>query len=82
MMAIYYPTLTAAANRYLNQLTFNIADYRTLYPCVRNCSYSKAKGFYRASATGHYFFNYRRLRPGLQMRVFAAKFGYLGEQNG
>lgn len=75
----YYPTEGKTTNRYLNQLTFNIADYRSLYPYDAQLQVQQGEGFYRATATGNYFFNYASY-GGLQMRVFAAKFGYIGEK--
>jgi hypothetical protein len=73
----YYPYENAWASRYLNQLSFNITDYRALYPYDVLLQVQQGDGFYRATATGHYFFNYGNT-GGLQMRVFAAKFGYIG----
>ncbi|WP_205513169.1 M1 family metallopeptidase [Longitalea arenae] len=75
----FYPTEGTSTHRYLNQLGFNITDYRALYPYDVLLQVQQGEGFYRASATGHYFFNYAN-SGGLQMRVFAAKFGYLGEK--
>ena len=75
----YYPTEGKTTHRYVNQLTFNIADYRALYPYDVQLQVQQGDGFYRASATGNYFFNYSDY-GGLQMRVFAAKFGYIGEK--
>ncbi|OQP53780.1 hypothetical protein A4H97_23075 [Niastella yeongjuensis] len=75
----YYPTKGKTTRRYLNQLTFNVADYRVLYPYDVQLQVQQGDGFYRASATGNYFFNYAN-KGGLQMRLFAAKFGYIGEK--
>ncbi|OQP65348.1 hypothetical protein A3860_16915 [Niastella vici] len=75
--AAYYPTEGKTTRRYLNQLSFNIADYRALYPYDVRLQVQQGEGFYRASATGNYYFNYSSY-GGLQMRVFAAKFGYIG----
>jgi hypothetical protein len=75
----FYPTEGKTTNRYLNQLTFNITDYRVLYPFDAQLQVQQGDGFYRATATGNYFFNYAGY-GGLQMRVFAAKFGYIGEK--
>jgi hypothetical protein len=73
----FYPTRGKTTRRYLNQLSFNIANYRALYPYDARLQIQQGEGFYRASVTGNYFFNYSNY-GGLQMRVFAAKFGYLG----
>lgn len=75
--SVNYPTPGTVKNRYLNQLTFNITDYRKLYPYDAQIQLQQGDGFYRAQATGHYYFNYAK-GGGMQVRVFAAKFGYLG----
>lgn len=75
----YYPFETKAQSRYLNQLTFSITDFRKLYPYDLQLQVQQGDGFYRATATGHYFFNYEK-GGGMQVRVFAAKFGYLGKK--
>ncbi|WP_276481216.1 M1 family metallopeptidase [Paraflavitalea pollutisoli] len=72
-----YPSPAAVRNRYLNQLTFNVTNYRKLYPYDAQLQVQQGEGFYRVNATGHYFFNYAK-GGGLQVRAFAAKFGYLG----
>ncbi len=72
-----YPTPGPTRNRYLNQLTFNITDYRKLYPYDVQVQLQQGDGFYRANAMGNYFFNYAN-GGGMQVRVFAAKFGYIG----
>jgi hypothetical protein len=73
----FYPEEGKAKSRYLNQLTFSITDFRKLYPYDLQLQVQQGDGFYRATATGHYFFNYEK-GGGMQMRLFAAKFGYLG----
>jgi hypothetical protein len=75
--SVSYPTPGAVKNRYLNQLTFNITDYRKLYPYDAQIQLQQGDGFYRAQATGHYYFNYAK-GGGMQVRAFVAKFGYLG----
>jgi hypothetical protein len=75
----FYPTNGKTTSRYLNQLTFNIADYRVLYPYDVQIQVQQGDGFYRASATGNYFFNYSD-GGGFQARAFAAKFGYIGKK--
>lgn len=72
-----YPAPGPTRSRYLNQLTFNITDYRKLYPYDVQIQLQQGDGFYRANATGYYYFNYAK-GGGMQVRVFAAKFGYLG----
>lgn len=78
---ISYPTPASVQNRYLNQLTFNITDYRKLYPYDAQLQLQQGDGFYRAQATGHYYFNYAK-GGGMQVRAFVAKFGYLGARTG
>ncbi len=75
----FYPNKGQTTHRYLNQLSFNITDYRDLYPYDAQLQVQQGDGFYRATATGNYFFNYAK-SGGLEMRVFAAKFGYIGEK--
>lgn len=75
----YYPSTGKAVFRYINQLTFNISDYRVLYPYDVQLQLQQGKGFYRATVTGNYFLNYAD-GGGASARVFGAKFGYLGER--
>jgi hypothetical protein len=75
--SIYYPAVTKTNTRYLNQLTFQLTDYRKLYPYDVQLQVQQGAGFYRANATGYYYFNYPK-GGGMQVRMFAAKFGYLG----
>ncbi len=74
-----YPTGFIKTNRYINQLTFSMADYRVLYPYNYQVQFQQGEGFYRLHVTGQYFFNYAQ-GGGLQARVFAAKFGYTGNK--
>ena len=76
----FYPEEGEVQNRFLNQLTFSLTDFRKLYPYDVQLQVQQGEGFYRATATGHYFFNYAR-GGGMQVRLFAAKFGYLGERS-
>jgi hypothetical protein len=64
--------------RYLNQLKFVFENYRGLYPFDFTLQMEQAKDFLRPAFTAHYFFNYRE--GGLQVRLFAGKFIYLGEK--
>jgi hypothetical protein len=77
--SLYYPSLAKTETRYVNQLTLNITDYRVLYPYDLQLQVQQGDGWYRANATGNYFFNYSH-GGGMHARVFAAKFGYLGEK--
>jgi hypothetical protein len=76
----YYPTAGKYSFRYLNQLSFQVKDSRVLYPYKANLQFQQASNFYRINFTGNYFFNYAK-GGGLDIRVFGAKFGYLGGQS-
>jgi hypothetical protein len=75
--SLFYPSEAPVENRYLNQLTLNVTDYRALYPYDLELQLQQGDGFYRANATAHYFYNYAK-GGGMQVRFFAAKFGYIG----
>ncbi len=74
---LYYPSPQSYSSRYLNQLTLNIENYRTLYPYRASLQWQQGSEFYRINLTGNYFFNYAH-GGGMNLRVFAAKFGYIG----
>ena len=74
-----YPTAFINTSRYLNQLTYSMANYRKLYPYNYQLQVQQGEGFYRVNVTGQYFFNYAN-GGGLQARIFAAKFGYIGDK--
>ncbi len=76
----YYPVNGRYAFRYLNQLSLNMADDRILYPYNAQLQFQQASRFYRINFTGNYFFNYAS-GGGMAVRIFAAKFGYLGGQS-
>lgn len=63
--------------RYLNQLSFHAEDNRVLYPWQALVQIQQGDRFYRVNLTGNYFFNYSE-GGGMSLRLFAAKFGYLG----
>lgn len=75
--SLFYPSEGKVQNRYLNQLIFNITDYRALYPYDVQLQLQQGAGFYRANAIANYFYNYAK-GGGMQVRFFAAKFGYIG----
>ena len=66
-------------NRNLQQLKFRLADYRALYPYDAELNIEHASNFLRAAFTGNYFFNYPK-EGGLDLRLFAGKFFYLGSK--
>jgi hypothetical protein len=75
--SIFYPNPTAYHNRYLNQLTIGVDNFRRLYPYDAQLQIQQGADFYRASFSGNYFFNYSK-GGGLNVRLFGAKFGYIG----
>ncbi len=76
----YYPVTGKYDFRYLNQLSFGIEDQRALYPYQALLQFQQAGAWWRINFTGNYFFNYER-GGGLALRLFAAKFGYIGGKN-
>ncbi len=76
----YYPTAGKYSFRYLDQLSLQVKDSRVLYPYKATLQFQQAANFYRINFTGNYFFNYAK-GGGLDIRVFGAKFGYLGSQS-
>jgi hypothetical protein len=77
---IYYPEKSSVQYRYINQLTFGISDSRVLYPYEASLQVQQAKDFYRLNVNAAYFYNYAN-GGGMNLRVFAAKFGYIGSQS-
>ncbi len=78
--SLYYPIAGKYDFRYLNQLSFTIRDSRVLYPYSVNLQVQQAASFYRVNLDIHYFFNYPTT-GGLDVRLFGAKFGYLGTRD-
>lgn len=70
---------TKNETRWLHQLKFVIEDARALYPYRGEFKIEHGKDFVRAAFTGNYFFNYPK-EGGLDLRVFAGKFFYLGSK--
>lgn len=75
--SLFYPALNTTENRFVNQLSFVIQDYRALYPFDVTAQIQQGKSFYRASVTANYFFNYAN-GGGAGLRFNAVKFGYIG----
>ena len=65
------------ASRYVNELTFDYFSDRVLYPYRAQLQVQQGQNWYRLNATGNYFFNYPK-GGGVNVRAFAAKFGYIG----
>ena len=78
--SLYYPTAGKYEFRYLNQLSYTILDSRALYPYRVTLQVQQAAPFYRINLNTNYFFNYGTT-GGLDVRLFGAKFGYLGGIN-
>ena len=72
---ITYPIET----RYVNQLQFVIENNRVLYPYKGALQVEQGAGFARVAFTGNYFFNYAK-GGGMDLRLFAGKFFYLGDK--
>jgi hypothetical protein len=72
---ISYPT----ESRYVNQLRFVIENNRVLYPYRGELQVEQGEGFARLAFTGNYYFNYAK-GGGMNVRVFAGKFFYLGDK--
>lgn len=75
--SVSYPLATANTNRYILQLSYNVNNHRKLYPYNYQLKYQQGKGFYRFDLNAEYFFNYSKY-GGLNVRLFASKFGFIG----
>jgi hypothetical protein len=78
--SVIFPVTEKNSTRYINQLSFNVDNARTLYPYDYQVQVQQGESFYRINLAGNYFFNYAK-GGGMKVRVFAAKFGYIGGQN-
>jgi len=75
--SVFYPHTTLYHQRYLNQLTVGVDNFRRLYPYEVRLQLQQGDQFFRATMDGNYFFNYAK-GGGFDLRLFAAKFGYIG----
>lgn len=75
--SFFYPGKGENATRFVNELTFDYSSDRVLYPYSGQLQVQQGLTWYRLNATGKYFFNYPK-GGGMNVRVFAAKFGYIG----
>lgn len=75
----YHPELTKRSFTSIQQLTYSLSDSRALYPYDLKLQVQQGKDFYRLNATGNYFFNYKKY-GGMNVRVFAAGFGFIGKR--
>jgi hypothetical protein len=70
---------TVSDSRSLQQLKIVVENFRALYPYKAELNLEHGKDFVRTAFTGNYFFNYPK-EGGLQVRLFAGKFFYLGSK--
>jgi len=75
--SVFYPHATPYHQRYLNQLTVGVDNFRKLYPYEVRLQLQQGDEFFKATMDGNYFFNYAK-GGGFNLRLFAAKFGYIG----
>ena len=76
-----YPASSVHTNSWLVQLSYDYKNNRALYPYQYQLQWQQGQHFYRLNFNGNYFFNYAK-GGGLNMRLFAAKFGYIGTRSG
>jgi hypothetical protein len=74
---VSYPISTGQQTRYINQLTYGVENNRVLYPYDYQLQVQQGEEFYRINFTGNFLFNYAQ-GGGMRVRLFAAKFGYIG----
>jgi hypothetical protein len=72
--SLIHPNSVHGQFRYLNQLSINLDNPRVLYPYSARLELQQSDLFYRINLSGYYFFNYPA-GGGMQVRLFAAKFG-------
>ena len=72
--SLIHPNSVSTYFRYVNQLSFNLQDSRSLYPYDLRAEFQQSELFYRINLHANYFFNYPD-GGGLQVRFFASKFG-------
>ena len=65
--------------RYINQLQLETENGRALYPYSALLQAEQSTDFVRLAFEGKYFFNYAK-NGGLDVRLFAGKFMYLGDK--
>ena len=70
---------TNGDNTTLHQLKIVTENFRALYPYKAELKLEHGKDFIRTAFTGDYFFNYPK-QGGLNVRLFAGKFFYLGSK--
>ncbi len=75
--SLYYPTKGETDKRFLLEYNFKIEENRKLFPYDFQFQFQHSQSFYRINTQLYYFFNYLN-HGGVQMRLFASKFGYFG----
>ncbi len=76
----YYPSKATYTTRYINQLTFGVKNNRIIYPYDAQLQVQQSSSFWKATFTGNYFLNYAK-GGGANVRLFVAKFGYIGSSS-
>ena len=66
-------------SRYINQLKYSVENARVLYPYTAELQAEQSNDFIKTTFNGNYFFNYSK-GGGLNVRLFAGKFFYLGDK--
>ena len=75
--SLYHPVRGKTKVQTIREVNYSYAKIRKLFPYDFSLRMQDAKSFYRINANMHYFFNYLN-KGGVQMRLFASKFGYIG----
>ena len=78
--SMIHPNAMSSSFRYVNQLSFNMQNNRTLYPYDTRISFQQSESFYRINVEAGYFFNFAQ-GGGMRVRFFAAKFGVWNNNN-
>ena len=74
-LTIDYPV----TKRYLHQISFDLQNYRVLYPYKASLLGEQGNGFVKLGFTGNYYFNYVK-GGGLSARIYTGKFIYTKEK--
>jgi hypothetical protein len=77
--SLYHPFAATTKTKSIGELSFNYEKFRKLFPYDLRLQFQSFESFYRINAEAHYFFNYLN-NGGVQLRLFAAKFGYYGNK--
>ncbi len=75
--SVFYPAQGEPEKRFLLEYNYRVENNRKLFPYNVHLQFQHSQSFYRLNTQLHYFFNYLN-HGGVQLRLFAAKFGYFG----